>query len=403
MLSFFEPLKKLFRVEKVAIDNVVFRLHYKVTVIMFILGSVLLNGKQYFGDPIDCHVDTGVPAKLVSTFCWATGTFTLRQQTGRFMAHQGVGPSVGKERIYHTYYQWVGFIMFFQAILFYLPRHLWKIVEGGRIKMCAVDMKQPVIDHNVVINRVDRLHSWFIKFQNRNNTYAMKFFLFEIINLSNVIMQIFYINKFLGGRFLKYGVHTLNYYNNIHTGVDPMAEVFPKVTKCTFNTHSINGDLTGHDALCVLPLNIVNEKVYLIMWFWLIVLAVTSSLSVLYRAAAIIFPVVRTFMLYGENSKWQHVADACKNGKYGDWFLLRQLSKNVDPETFAEFLKKLSKESSLSWDTNSNQTLRSTTLISPQSWVGGFFRGGSVTPPSELRHQHQPADQKKTDGDLVMP
>ena len=29
--------------------------------------------------------------------------------------------------------------------------------------------------------------------------------------------------------------------------------------------------------------------------------------------------------------------------KYGDWFMLRQLSKNVDRETFNEFLKQLSK------------------------------------------------------------
>ena len=29
--------------------------------------------------------------------------------------------------------------------------------------------------------------------------------------------------------------------------------------------------------------------------------------------------------------------------KYGDWFMLRQLSKNVDQETFRDFLKQLSK------------------------------------------------------------
>ena len=77
MLGFLEPLKKFCRGEKVAIDNPVFRLHYKVTVILFILGSVLLNGKQYFGEPIECTTRSEVPAKIVSTYCWITGTYTI--------------------------------------------------------------------------------------------------------------------------------------------------------------------------------------------------------------------------------------------------------------------------------------------------------------------------------------
>ena len=77
MLGFLEPLKKFCRGEKVAIDNPVFRLHYKVTVILFILGSVLLNGKQYFGEPIECTTRSEVPPKIVSTYCWITGTYTI--------------------------------------------------------------------------------------------------------------------------------------------------------------------------------------------------------------------------------------------------------------------------------------------------------------------------------------
>ena len=36
---------------------------------------------------------------------------------------------------YHKYYQWVCFTLFFQAILFYIPRYLWKTWEAGKIKM----------------------------------------------------------------------------------------------------------------------------------------------------------------------------------------------------------------------------------------------------------------------------
>ena len=42
---------------------------------------------------------------------------------------------------------------------------------------------------------------------------------------------------------------------------DPMNVVFPKVTKCTFHKYGPSGTVTRHDGLCILALNIINEKV----------------------------------------------------------------------------------------------------------------------------------------------
>ena len=42
--------------------------------------------------------------------------------------------------------------------------------------------------------------------------------------------------------------------------VDPMAKVFPKVSKCTFHKYGPSGTIVNHDGLCILPINIINEK-----------------------------------------------------------------------------------------------------------------------------------------------
>ena len=34
-----------------------------------------------------------------------------------------------------------------------------------------------------------------------------------------------------------------------------------QVSKCTFHKYGVSGTIEKHDALCVLPLNIINEKV----------------------------------------------------------------------------------------------------------------------------------------------
>ena len=45
--------------------------------------------------------------------------------------------------------------------------------------------------------------------------------------------------------------------------LDPMARIFPRVTKCTFKKFGPSGTLQTHDSLCVLPVNIINEVTFL--------------------------------------------------------------------------------------------------------------------------------------------
>ena len=78
MLKFWKDtgLNGFLKLDSIWIDNVIFRLHYKVTVIMFITACALVTSKQYFGDPIDCMVD-GVPTKIMDTYCWIHGTYSI--------------------------------------------------------------------------------------------------------------------------------------------------------------------------------------------------------------------------------------------------------------------------------------------------------------------------------------
>ena len=59
---------------------------------------------------------------------------------------------------------------------------------------------------------------------------------------------------------------------NLSSYADPMIYVFPRMTKCTFHKFGTSGNIEKHDALCILPLNIVNEKIYIFIWFWLLLL-----------------------------------------------------------------------------------------------------------------------------------
>ena len=57
------------------------------------------------------------------------------------------------------------------------------------------------------------------------------------------------------------------------------------------------GSLSTFSGLCVLPLNMVNQKFYTIFFLWLIILSVLSGVMLVIRFALIFSPDCREFMM----------------------------------------------------------------------------------------------------------
>jgi len=108
----------------------------------------------------------------------------------------------------------------------------------------------------------------------------------------------FLIDSFLGGEFFKYGTEVLNFSQmDQENRYDPMVAVFPRVTKCTFHKFGPSGTIQTHDALCILALNILNEKIYIFLWFWFILLAIISGMALAYSIALVTLPSIRETIL----------------------------------------------------------------------------------------------------------
>jgi len=352
MYDVFGSIKSLLKIDSVSIDNNIFRLHYKATMFCLVAFSILVTQKQYFGDPIDCIVDK-IPSGLMDTYCWIHSTFTIPAlndaKIGKQVPHPGIATpnlEADHEVKYHKYYQWVTLVLYFQAICFYIPRYLWKVWEAGKVKMLVMSLNSPILAESDKDESKNMLVNYCQTNMHNHNFYAYKFFLCEILNFVNVIGQIYFTDRFLGYEFTTYGSRVIAMSEmDPESRTDPMNLVFPKVTKCTFHKYGGSGSVETHDGLCVLPLNIFNEKIYIFLWFWFIGLAVVSGLGLLYRFATFFRPfrqiLLRTRCRLASPEDIEAVARKCD---VGDWFLLYQLAKNMDPLIYREFVTDLSQK-----------------------------------------------------------
>ncbi|KAK8733017.1 hypothetical protein OTU49_006709 [Cherax quadricarinatus] len=226
--------------------------------------------------------------------------------------------------------------------MFYIPRYMWKGWEGERVKSLVAELNSPVSSSEIRKKRVSIAVDYFGKNLHHHNLYAYQFFVCEVLNFVNVIGQFYLTDRFLDLGFAKYGPRVLNYSQDSSSGHDPMDEIFPKVTKCTFHKFGPSGTIMRHDALCVLPLNILNQKIFVFLWFWFVLVAVISAFGLLYRLATF-SPGFRHLLLRGRSrlASAEKVEAVSKECQIGDWFILYLMARNMDPYVFKEFINTL--------------------------------------------------------------
>jgi len=155
------------------------------------------------------------------------------------------------------------------------------------------------------------------------------------------------MNRFFDGEFLSYGLRVLQFSDTPQEErIDPMVYVFPRVTKCIFHKYGASGTIQQHDSLCILPLNIVNEKTYIFIWFWFFILGFMLVILIIYRALIICVPIIRPRILHLSSRilPIETCQSVSKKVDLGDWWILYILSTNMDSLLYRDFLMEFTKK-----------------------------------------------------------
>jgi len=336
---------------EVSIDNFTFKLFYKWSVSLFITGSVAVSSSQFFGDPIACETaDDSVDEEVLNSYCWMYSTFDIPTDFKGSCSRR----SFDSTNLYNTYYQWVSIFLMIQAIIFYIPRCIWLSMEGGLMTFLVKGNQGRVIEDPQDKQKV-LLKNYLEHVHNKFNKYAFCFFFCELLNILISISQVFVTNAFLNYQFLDYGYLVYQHYRlppeerQMDTALNPMCEVFPKVAVCNYQRYGRGGGQETKNALCILSLNMINDKVFALLWVWHCILIAAGINRILTRSVQLFSSRIRYFLMkmmmhrYLSNNKHtKHIQHYVVNCSIGDWFVLYQMSKNMNKRFFAEFLALLS-------------------------------------------------------------
>lgn len=258
-----------------------------------------------------------------------------------------------QQTVYNSYYQWVPLYLLISAVVFHVPRVVWLKFEGGLMKFFSRGTTGRQIEN--VEEKKEKLIFYFKNCVSRKyNVYFGTFVTCEILNLVIVVSHFFITDKFLNHRYLWYGWDFVLYHTTLSPGEqraqwnpNPGCRTFPRVASCNYYRYGPAGGQEKVNALCILALNIINDKVFAVIWIWCACLSLISFTMLLYRIIICSSSYLRLQILNQrvgrtDITKHEKIIEYLNKRPLGDWFVLYQMSKNLRRHFFIEFLTDLS-------------------------------------------------------------
>lgn len=106
------------------------------------------------------------------------------------------------------------------------------------------------------------------------------YLLIKVLYLINAIGQIFMMQKFLGFNKGNYTLFGFAVAQNILSGKDwEVTLIFARVGFCAVPLRHLMRHVRS-TAQCVLPVNMLNERIYVFLWFWILLAAILTAVSI---------------------------------------------------------------------------------------------------------------------------
>lgn len=291
---------------KPVVKDVVASLHCYFTSNLLIGLAIIISFKHFGGRPMECMLPVGFSGsweEYAENYCWAQDTYFVPPQ--EFV--EGISSESRRERRI-SYYQWMPFFILFQAACFRAPTLIWKYFAGhsgmkvGQILRMATDpansspevRKANVEALAVHLQGALRFHRRlkkkklvphkilrFLNIKYSSYYVASVYMVAKLAFLANVCFQIFLLSRYVlpeyKGDFGLYAWKKLVFGDQNGSSWHTTG-IFPRATLCDFEVRDM-GNLQNHTVQCVLVVNVLTEKVFILSWTWFAALSALTAIS----------------------------------------------------------------------------------------------------------------------------
>merc|ERR1712227_509418 len=355
--DFFDFLKTLNIKKEVNKDNWVFRVATAGSYSVLIICIIIYGLTTYFGNPIVCDARKDKSGgsnerEFSEAYCWLHGTDSFKDYR-----RDDQPCNVDKDQSKNLYYQWVAFMLLCYAILLRSSGWLWSTLEGGLMSIFyneeyqgnrALRMSPEQIAN--FVNEEGQIFKDKIEGSKPSKTYIWKFLGCELLALTMMVANFILTDSFLSYKFRYYGWNVMAFYSEKDTSdtFNPMCNAFPTKVSCNVGSFGSSGGNNSDNVMCILNQNIINEKIFLFLWFWFVAMFIILAIQIFMDLCFILFllpnPKMKQFCIFLSfgidlPSEGKDYLTRCS---IGDVYFLHQMSKNMHSSLFHELLRYLS-------------------------------------------------------------
>ena len=92
-----------------------------------------------------------------------------------------------------------------------------------------------------------------------------------------------------------------------------MCEVFPKMAACKYHRYGMGGREDNRHAICILGLNMINDKVFMLLWLWHCFIVTVGSIRIFTRFSQLISSKVRLLLMRMKLRRYLRINAHCKH------------------------------------------------------------------------------------------
>ena len=270
----------------------------------------------------------------ISQRCWLANEHYLPIESTRPLSANYTGPEVQT-----AYHRWTPLILLGMAVIFCIPRIVWEVLAKvptySTLAVTDACMKSEITSdvterHRILAYVGDRLGGvlqkpgpqsdvglprtlmnivWIVDAWGMTVVYLGV----KALYLINVTVMWALLENFLSQGDKRFGLSALSkLLKDDFYWTEALSERFPLEILCDFQIRQM-GNVHHHTVQCTIHANLVNQLVFLVVWFWLLMLVVATFFSLL---------------------KWLHITvDIFSRQRYVVGRLRAML--NIEPETEA--------------------------------------------------------------------